>query len=128
MRGCEEANEEVVLWGRGQRQWRRSGKDDEGRGTRERECGGECVKGREEANVWRGMSERECGGEYLKGNGEGKCGGECKKGDEETVVMEKGKREGNCGEGNKEGMRGVLWGRGQQQWRRSGKEDEGRGT
>ena len=47
-------------------------KDDEGRGTRERECGGECVKGREEGNVWRGMSERECGGKYLKGNGEGK--------------------------------------------------------
>ena len=31
----------------------------------------------------------------------GMCGGECEKGDEETVVMEKKKRGGNCGEGNK---------------------------
>ena len=65
----------------------------------------------------------------------GMCGGKCEKGDEETVVTEKGKRGGNCGEGNKKGMRGgeeaneegLLWGRGQRQWRRSGKEDEGRG-
>ena len=31
----------------------------------------------------------------------GMCGGECEKGDEETVVMEKRKWGGNCGEGNK---------------------------
>ena len=74
-------------------------KDDEERGTRERECGGECVKGREEGNVWRGMSERECGGEYLKGNEEGKCGGECKK---------RGRGDGSHGE-REEGR--ELWGR-----------------
>ena len=36
----------------------------------------------------------------------GMCGGKCEKGDEETVVTEKGKRGGNCGEGNKEGDEG----------------------
>ena len=48
-----------VLWGRGQQQWRRSGKEDEGRGTWERECGGECVKGSEEGHERKGM-RREC--------------------------------------------------------------------
>ena len=68
MRGCEEANEEVVLWGRGQRQWRRSGKDDEGRGTRERECGGECVKGSEEGHERKGTRRGSCGdGDELRG-------------------------------------------------------------
>ena len=43
--------------------------------------------------------------------GRGKCGGECKKVDEETVVMEKGKRGGNCGEGNKEGDEGGVVGK-----------------
>ena len=38
----------------------------------------------------------------------GMCRGKCEKGDEETVVMEKGKRGGNCGEGNKEGDEGGV--------------------
>ena len=44
--------------------------------------------------------------------GREKWGGECKKGDEDTVVMEKGKMGGNCGEGNKEGDEGGVVGKG----------------
>ena len=55
----------------------------------------------------------------------GMCGGECEKGDEETVVMEKGKRGGNCGEDNKEGGVGDV----RKRLRRGccGKEDSGNG-
>ena len=70
-------------------------------GMCKREGGGKWVEGNVRKGMWWGISKREWGGENVEGN--------VKKGDEETVVMEKGKRGGNCGEGNKEGdERGVV--------------------